>query len=168
MVLLVQQTQIAAPVERVFDLSRSIDLHLQGADRTNERAVAGTTTGLIGLGETVTWQGRHFGIRFRHTSRITALHAPDHFQDAMISGVFRSFIHDHFFEATETGTLMRDELRFTAPLGVLGRIAESLFLRKHMDDFLRERNEFVRQIAESGAWRQYLSEPSSLNPHLTR
>jgi hypothetical protein len=54
-------TSIAAPTERVFDLARSIDLHTERTAGTGERAVAGVTSGLIGLGEEVTWRARHFG-----------------------------------------------------------------------------------------------------------
>ena len=49
---------IAAPIDVVFDLARSIDLHVQSTAQTNERAVAGRTSGLIGLGEEVTWRRR--------------------------------------------------------------------------------------------------------------
>jgi membrane protein YdbS with pleckstrin-like domain len=40
---------IAAPIERVFDLARSIDLHVKTAGRTQEQAIEGRTSGLIGL-----------------------------------------------------------------------------------------------------------------------
>jgi len=66
-------TWIDAPVERCFLLSLSIDLHVASARGTQEKAIGGVTTGLIGEKETVTFQGRHFGIRLNHTSRIEAL-----------------------------------------------------------------------------------------------
>jgi hypothetical protein len=55
-------TTIAAPIERVFDLSRSIDLHANSASGTSEQAIAGVTSGLIEIGQEVTWRARHFGI----------------------------------------------------------------------------------------------------------
>src|SRR5580658_7797642 len=91
-------TSIAAPVERCFDLSRSIDLHMASTNWTGERAIAGTTSGLIDLNQEVTWQGRHFGFRIHHKSRITAFDRPLHFQDCMVRGAFKSFCHDHYFE----------------------------------------------------------------------
>jgi ligand-binding SRPBCC domain-containing protein len=119
--------------------------------------VAGVTTGLIGNGESVTWQGRHFGLMLRHTSKITQYEPPVFFQDVMTAGVFKSFEHAHRFQQQDGETVMIDELRFAAPLGVLGLLVESLVLRTYLTRFLLERNKFVKQIAESERWREYLS-----------
>ena len=149
-------TIIEAPTERCFDLSRSVDLHTTSTNRTGERAIAGVTAGLIGLGQEVTWSGRHFGFRVTHTSRITALEFPKYFQDSMVRGMFRSFCHDHYFETSEGRTLMKDVLMFEAPLGLLGRAAERLVLQKHMRRLLERRNVSIRRAAESEKWRDYL------------
>ena len=111
------RTEVRAPLERCFDLSRDIDLHVVSMRATGERAVAGRTSGLIGLGEEVTWEARHLGVRQRFTSRITEFARPHYFQDRMVRGAFRSFAHDHFFESDGVGTLMRDVLEFHSPLG---------------------------------------------------
>lgn len=148
-------TIIEAPTERCFDLSRSVDLHTVSTHRTGERAIAGVTAGLIGLGQEVTWSGRHFGFRVTHTSRITALEFPKYFQDSMVRGMFRSFCHDHYFETSEGRTLMKDVLMFEAPLGLLGRAAERLVLQKHMRRLLERRNVSIRRAAESEKWRDY-------------
>lgn len=150
------KTPISAPVERCFDLSRNIDLHVASTHGTGERAIAGITTGLIGPDETVTWEGRHFGVTLTHTSRITAYDRPRHFQDSMLRGAFRSYTHDHFFEPCNGGTLMTDVMVFTAPLGPLGKLAEVLVLERHMRVFLEHRNAFLRQIAESREWGGYI------------
>src|SRR5262245_31855607 len=91
-------TIIAAPVERTFDLSRSIDLHTESTSATGERAVGGATSGLTGPGQEVTWRARHFGVWQSLTSRIVAFDRPAHFRDSMVRGAFRRFDHDHFFE----------------------------------------------------------------------
>ncbi len=148
-------TVIEAPIERCFDLSRSVDLHTASTHRTGERAIAGVTAGLIGLGQEVTWSGRHFGFRVTHTSRITALEFPKYFQDSMVRGMFRSFCHDHYFETSEGRTLMKDVLMFEAPLGLLGRAAERLVLQKHMRRLPERRNVSIRRAAESEKWRDY-------------
>lgn len=148
-------TVIEAPTERCFDLSRSVDLHTASTHRTGERAIAGVTAGLIGLGQEVTWSGRHFGFRVTHTSRITALEFPKYFQDSMVRGMFRSFCHDHYFETSEGRTLMKDVLMFEAPLGLLGRAAERLVLQKHTRRLPERRNVSIRRAAESEKWRDY-------------
>ncbi|MFD2602509.1 SRPBCC family protein [Flavobacterium suzhouense] len=91
------QTTINAPVKVVFDLSRSIDLHKISTAQTNEEAIAGTTSGLIGLDETVTWRAKHFGLIQLLTSKITEFESPYRFTDEMVSGAFVRFKHQHFF-----------------------------------------------------------------------
>jgi ligand-binding SRPBCC domain-containing protein len=139
---------IDAPVERCFDAARDLDLHVTSMAHTNERAVAGRTTGLIELNEEVTWRGRHFGVTQHFTSRITAFDRPRHFRDEMLRGAFQSFVHDHFFVAEGTRTKMSDVLVFRAPLGVLGRIAEQLVLRRYLQQLLRDRAVVIREAAE--------------------
>ena len=149
-------------MRRCFLLSLSIDLHMESTALTRERAVAGITTQLIGDGESVTWRGRHFGLMLQHTSRITRYEPPTFFEDVMTAGLFKSFEHDHRFQEQDGTTVMQDELRFSAPFGVLGLMAERLVLRNHLIRFLRERNKFVKQVAESEMWRKYLSNSESL------
>jgi ligand-binding SRPBCC domain-containing protein len=140
---------IAAPIERVFDLARSIDVHQESQTRHREKAVAGRTTGLIEVGETVTWEAIHFGVRQRLSSRIDEMTRPVHFRDSMVSGAFAGFVHDHHFEAIPGGTRMTDIFDYTSPLGVLGRLADLLFLERYMRRLLEERNEVIRRLAEA-------------------
>jgi ligand-binding SRPBCC domain-containing protein len=144
-------TLIRAPIERCFDLARSVEVHLAGNVHWGEQAIAegGVTSGLVGLGERVTWRARHFGFRHRLTSEITQMQRPSYFQDAMIEGIFRFMRHDHFFRALSPAeTEMRDVFAFAAPLPVLGRIAEIAFLGSYMRKLLRERNAEVKRAAE--------------------
>jgi ligand-binding SRPBCC domain-containing protein len=151
-----QTTEIRAPIERCFDLARSIDLHLASAEGTGERAIAGVTSGLIGLGQQVRWRARHFGLVFEMTSQITAMDRPRYFQDRMVEGPFSSFEHDHTFEVVDGGTRMLDVIRFEAPLGVVGRLASRVFLRTHLERFLVGRNRFLRSVAESDdTWQRF-------------
>lgn len=143
-------TTIRATPERCFDASRDLDLHLDSMADTGERAVAGRTSGLIELGEQVTWEGRHFGIRQRFTSAITAYDRPRHFQDSMVRGAFHSFVHDHYFEACEDGTRMTDVLVFQSPLGVLGAMVDRLLMTKYLTRMLTKRNEVVKAVLERG------------------
>ena len=146
-------TDIRAPREVCFDLARDLDLHLRSMARSGEQAVAGRTTGLIGLGEEVTWRARHFGIHHHHTSRITAFDRPSYFRDSMVAGRFKTFEHDHIFEAVDGGTRMRDILLFESPLGILGRCVDRLVLARYLTRLLEERNRVIRAAAERGAGR---------------
>ena len=149
-------TEISAPIGRVFDLSRSVDLHAASTAQTGERAVAGVTRGLMSLGQEVTWRARHFGIWQRLTSRITAFDPPAHFRDSLVRGAFRHFDHDHFFSQRGDVTVMRDVFDFESPLGILGRIADHLFLTRYLKGFLMIRNAMIKETAETDQWRRYL------------
>ncbi|PYI56134.1 SRPBCC family protein [Paenibacillus flagellatus] len=139
---------IRAPIRRCFDLARSIDIHMESTAKTKERAIAGVTTGLIGLNETVTWEAVHFGVRQKLTSRITELREPFWFVDEMESGAFKRFRHSHEFVERDGGTLMTDSFDYTSPLGLLGKVADVLFLERYMRRLLLERNLYIRQVAE--------------------
>jgi len=160
MVRLEEVTVIPAPIERCFDLSRSVEVHLAGSDSYGEAVVAlgGVTSGMIGMGQRVTWRAKHLGVWQHLTSEITAMEPPTYFQDTMVRGAFRFMQHDHFFRALPSGeTEMKDVFCFAAPLSLLGRLAELMFLRRYMRTLLHERNLVLKQIAESANWRRYLS-----------
>ena len=148
MATIVLNTIINAPVEKVFDLSRSIDLHMESTKQTGERAIAGRTGGLIELGETVTWRAKHFGIWQNLTSKITGYNYPTFFADELVSGAFKSFRHEHHFSFVENGTLMQDKFVFESPLGILGKFANWLFLKRYMSNLLVERNRIIKNTAE--------------------
>jgi ligand-binding SRPBCC domain-containing protein len=159
MVRLEALTIIQAPIERCFDLARSVEVHLAGNVHSGESALAtgGITSGLIGLGQRVTWRAKHFSIWHTLTSEITVMDRPDYFQDEMIQGIFRFMRHEHIFRCLSCGsTEMKDIFCFAAPLPVLGWLAEATFLRRYMHALLCERNAVIKRIAESADSRNYL------------
>ena len=142
------ETFIAAPPELCFDLSLNLDLHQGSFEHTGERIVGGRPSGCIGLHEFVTWEAKHFGIRQRMTVGITALERPHRFQDQMLKGAFKSFIHDHTFEAVPGGTLMRDRFELRAPFGPVGWVLDRLLLVPYMRKLILKRNILLKQAAE--------------------
>ncbi len=143
------ETPIHAPAEVCFDLMRDIRIHAETTAQTHEKAVAGITEGLIGLGQTVTFEGTHFGIRQRLTVRVTEFDRPRLFADEMTEGNFRSFKHIHEFIRVRSGTLMRDTLIWTSPFGFLGRVVDKLILERHLRNLVTTRNAKLKAIAES-------------------
>ncbi len=141
-------TSIEAPIERCFDLARNIDLHVDSMRSTGERALAGVTSGLIGPDQEVTWEGRHFGFRFRFSSRITAFRQPTYFQDSMIAGPFAAFVHDHRFDSRAGRTVMTDEITFRSPFGALGTLVDRLILAPYLSRLVARRNRALKRAAE--------------------
>ncbi len=150
---------LRAPIQRCFDLARSVEVHLLRNYHSNApaAAVAGLTSGLAGLGQQTTWRARHFSRWHQLTSEITAFRAPVYFQDTMQSGIFRSMQHGHYFRLLPSGLVeMEDTLCFAAPILVLGSIAEVLFLRRYMQKLLAERCCVIKEVAESDEWKRYI------------
>ncbi|OXG08667.1 hypothetical protein BC749_106257 [Flavobacterium araucananum] len=141
-------TKIKTPKQIVFDASRNIDIHQQSASKSDEIAIAGITSGLINLNETVTWRGKHFGFYLTHKSRITAMTFYDYFVDEMEEGKFKFFKHEHFFQEQNGITIMKDKLQYETPFGIFGQAFDSLFLKKHLINFLLERNKTLKEVSE--------------------
>lgn len=141
-------TIIYAPIETCFDLARSVDAHMHSTAHTKERAIAGRTYGLCELGDTITWQAIHFGVTQKLSVQITEMQQPFYFRDEMTKGIFAAMKHTHYFETENGATKMTDEFFFKAPLGILGRFAEKLFLEKYMRQLLIRRNEILKVLAE--------------------
>lgn len=150
------KTEIDAPIERVFDLARSIDFHQNSLEHTREKAVDGVTSGLIELDQTVTWEATHFGVVQTLTSKITVCDRPNHLQDIMVSGAFEGFVHDHYFSNDQNITIMQDIFDYKSPFGFVGRVFDSVFLEGYMRRLLLGRNHSIKAVAEGDTWQQFL------------
>lgn len=142
-------TDIDAPIERVFDMARDLDVHARSMAHTGERAVGGRRTGRIDVGDTVTWQARHFGLWWSLTSRMTAVEPPVRFEDVQERGPFAWFRHEHRFESVGRTTRMYDHWEHRSPLGPLGRIVDRLVLGRYMRSLLVTRNAALKRQAET-------------------
>lgn len=142
------ETIINADIQTVFDNARDIGLHQKSTFKTGEKAIAGRASGLIELGETVTWKARHLGIMQTHTSKITQMHIPFSFTDEMLQGTFKSFRHQHFFRGENGKTVMTDLMQFESPFGFIGKMFNRFFLKNYMTRFLLERNKLLKSTAE--------------------
>ncbi len=148
------ESRVQAPIERCFDLSRDITLHK--SLQPPHEAVAGVTAGVIGKGETVTWRARILGAPVTHTSLIDEYERPTYFRDVMVKGAFKSYQHQHYLEQNGDYTLMRDVVTVFAPLGPLGRLAESIYIKRFLTQILGSRNEVLKRVAESEEWKKYI------------
>ena len=148
MPLIQLHTYINSDIKTCFDLARNIDFHQESLKHSNEKAIEGKASGLITLGESVTWEATHFGIKQQLTSKITAFDAPNYFVDEMVSGAFKSFKHEHIFKTEGNQTLMIDKFYFESPFGIFGKLANKLFLKNYMIKLLTTRNSLLKEKAE--------------------
>ncbi len=145
---------IAAPIERCFRLSTSIEVV---ALTLAMRPVEGKTGGMIAANDQLLWRGWKFGLPQMHETLITGFDEPTFFLDTMGRGRFATFQHDHHFSATEDGgTLLQDELRFSMPFGAAGALVGAVIMVPHIEGLLRRRFALLKQLAEGDGWRDYL------------
>lgn len=140
---------IEAPIHVCFDLARNVDVHTLTTAKTKERAIGGVTEGLMEEGDTVTWEAIHLGIKQRLTAKIVKMDSPNSFTDVMVSGAFQSFTHVHTFKESGIGTMMKDSFAYTSPFGLIGRIADKVFLERYMKNFIIDRAKELKKIAET-------------------
>lgn len=146
--VIIHKQFIEAPIRLCFDLARNVDIHTKTTESTKEKAVAGTTHGLLEKGDSVTWEATHFGIKQRLTAKVIYMEKPVKFIDIMVKGAFHSFMHTHEFVEEADGTFMIDTFEYKSPFGLFGVIADKLFLEKYMTGFLANRARELKQIAE--------------------
>lgn len=149
-------TFIKAPAERVFDLSRNIDLHISSMKDHKEVAVAGTRFGLIEKDETVTWKARHLFKERILKIKITEMIFPSLFIDEQVEGDFKMMKHEHHFKPCDNGTIMIDLFEFESPYGSAGKFFNMLCLNRYMRKLLEKRNAVLREFAESDKWKKLL------------
>ena len=141
-------TEINAPIQKCFDIARNVGIHQLSTSDTNEKAIAGRTSGLCELNDEITWEAKHLGIRQKLTVKITRMEAPFLFEDTMLKGAFKSMKHQHQFEEKEGRTYMFDVFRYQVPFGLIGLIFDLLVLKRYMRKFLESRNNFLKSVAE--------------------
>ncbi|MBL4704175.1 MAG: SRPBCC family protein [Flavobacteriales bacterium] len=148
MPLIELQTVIKAPIQICFDEARNLDLHQKSTAQTKEKAIAGKTTGYLELGESVTWRAKHLGFYQELTSTMEELESPHYFKDVMVKGTFKKMEHIHRFKAVENGTLMTDHFYYESPMGVLGKLADQLFLKRYLTNFIQTKNTYLKEVLE--------------------
>jgi ligand-binding SRPBCC domain-containing protein len=147
---------INAPIERCFLLSTSIELVGQ---TLGMKPIEGKTSGLVVKEDKLLWAGWKFGFPQMHESLINQYERPAFFQDTMARGRFKRYEHDHYFYEMDDRTVLNDKIRFSMPLGFLGRLVGQFVLVPYLSRRLRRRLVLLKRVAENRReWRKYLPE----------
>ncbi len=147
---------INAPIDRCFLLATNVEL----VGRTlGMKPIEGKTSGLLAVDDRLLWAGWKFGVPQMHESLISQYERPAFFQDTMERGRFKRYQHDHYFYEMDERTVLNDKIRFTMPLGILGRMVGKFILVPYLSKRLRRRLVLLKRVAESRQeWRKYLPE----------
>ena len=76
-------------------------------------------------------------------TEITHVNAPHFFVDEQRKGPYKFWHHQHHFEETENGVLMRDILHYEIPFGIIGDRADAWLVRKKVMGIFEFRKEVL-------------------------
>jgi ligand-binding SRPBCC domain-containing protein len=93
-------------------------------------------------GTLIDYQIRLFGIPFPWRTLIESFEPETRFVDIQLKGPYSLWRHTHSFEDRPGGTLVRDHVEYSLPLGPLGDVAHALFVERQ----LRQIFDYRRQV----------------------
>ncbi len=147
---LMSKRTIRASMQRCFDLTRSVDVHVYTSQRIAGKAIAGKTSGLAELNDTTTWSARFFGVRFTLTTKVNSVQAPFEFSERQGRGLFKRFEHDYTLrDLGDDYTELGDTFTFVSPFGWLGSLVDTFILQRVMCKVMESRLEDIKRLAET-------------------
>ncbi len=86
------------------------------------------------------------GIPLNWKTEITEVQKNKLFIDEQKKGPYKLWHHEHHFEQQKDGVLMTDEVHYALPLGPLGTLAHTLFVKKQLEEIFEFRRKKVEEI----------------------
>jgi hypothetical protein len=149
--LFVKQSVISAAPERVFAFHELPDALMRLTPPWEPTRVLKAAPDLR-VGSEALVETRLFGlVPVRWLARHTAYDPPRMFEDVQVKGPFRTWRHTHTIEPHEKGSLLRDEVDFETPFGVLGRLASPLLVEPRLSRLFEYRHRVTREWCEGAA-----------------
>ncbi len=87
-----------------------------------------------------------FGIETTWVTEITHVKDKNYFIDEQRVGPYKMWHHEHWLKATEKGTLMTDIISYKPPVGIIGDIANVLFIEKRIKEVFAYREKALIEI----------------------
>ena len=102
-------------------------------------------SGPMAEGTLISYRLRVGGVPLTWTTRIDIWEPEHRFVDAQIAGPYACWWHEHRFEADGADrTIMEDRVLYAAPLGILGRAANHLFIENSLRAIFSFRSDAIR------------------------
>ena len=92
-----------------------------------------------------------FNIPIHWVTEITHVKKPYYFVDEQRFGPYAFWHHQHKFRSTEKGVLMEDEVNYALPLGILGKLAHGVFVKKQLEQIFNHRYETLANYFQPSA-----------------
>jgi ligand-binding SRPBCC domain-containing protein len=151
LMLFVKQSVIRASPERVFAFHERPDaLRLLIPPWEPTRVLDAAPDLCVGA-EAVVETRLLWLVPVRWLARHTLYDPPRVFEDVQIEGPFKSWRHRHVVEPHEKGAVLRDEVDFETPFGVVGRLAAPLLVEPRLRRLFDYRHRVTREWCERTA-----------------
>lgn len=92
------------------------------------------------------------GIPLYWMSEVTHVAEPFYFADEQRRGPYSFWQHQHHFKAIDGGMEMKDIIHYRNPLGPIGKLANTLFVKRTLNKIFEYRREKIRELF--GEWRE--------------
>ena len=86
------------------------------------------------------------GIPLRWVTEITHVQDKHYFVDEQRIGPYSMWHHEHFLEPIEGGVEMIDIISYSPPLGILGKLANTLIIRRQLEHIFDYRKEAMIRL----------------------
>lgn len=98
------------------------------------------------LGMQIIHEIRWFGLPVRWVTLIEEYDPPRRFVDTQLKGPYKYWRHEHTFEETPGGTLMRDHVQYELPFGILGVVTHRLIVARQLRRIFDYRGRKIRKL----------------------
>ncbi|HZT33987.1 MAG TPA: SRPBCC family protein [Bryobacteraceae bacterium] len=102
-------------------------------------------------GAEITYRISWLRIPIRWRTVITEYEPPFYFVDEQAEGPYRLWRHHHELWPIEEGTVIRDRVEYALPLGLLGRLAHFLLVRRQLDGIFAYRQAALEDMIRTTA-----------------
>ena len=154
MYVLRREQWIARPIDEVFTFFADAHNLEEITPSWIGFKILSISTDAIEEGTIIRYRLRLHGIPVHWQTNICQWNSPFSFIDEQTSGPYKNWRHTHTFEAHGSRTKMIDEVQYSLPFGVLGRIVHSLKVRNDVTrifDYRRQRIDRLFGQRELGA-----------------
>jgi ligand-binding SRPBCC domain-containing protein len=144
--LLEREQWLPRPIDEVFAFfSRPENLQVLTPDWLDFRIVEAPQN--LAAGSLIRYRLHWHFLPIRWTTEITEWNPPHRFVDRELSGPYALWNHEHSFSPRQAGgTTMRDRVEYALPLGVLGRLAHRLSVKRDVESIFNFREEAMRRL----------------------
>ena len=94
-------------------------------------------------GSLIDYTIRILGFPVHWRTLITSYDPPHGFVDEQIKGPYVLWYHRHSFKKENSGTIIRDTVRYAVPLGIIGRFLNLIWIQKDLKDIFAYRRKFI-------------------------